>query len=760
MRTGLLSLLCVATCLESVALAQEAFQGAAWLRDPRFEGQPVLGVFDVHRRGSQAAKLKNIHTYFRKSFVLAERPRQALLRFTADDTAKLYVNGEFVMQGPEPGYPFAHPYYEVDVTRHLRDGENTLALHAYYHGLATRAFNSADNRSGVIAQLALTAADGSVRRVQTDGSWRCFASQTFSSDRVFGYETQFNENMNLNLEPAGWRGPGFDDAAWGAPLSGFQDHTFVAALAAPLQHTNACPVTLVQTAAGRWLADMGTEVVGHTRLRVRGQPGQAVTVWHGEELSATNAVRHNLRCNCDYVDKVTLTGREDLIEFFDYRAFRYIELIGAPGTPEVWVDVRRYPFDWAASAFQSSDGTLNKVWEISKRGVQMGSQGVFVDCPQREKGQYTGDTYLTVLSQLFLTGDPALTRKAIINFQQSQRFDSGMLCVAPGGYWQELAEWSLLWPQMVAYYYRMTGDRELVTSLVNADAFGKLIAYFSKLERADGLLTGVDRHKWVLVDWPNNLRGGYDYEKTKNGVNTVINSFYYGALRCAAEMARVAGRSDTAYAAKAERLRDVFNATLLDSASGLYIDGLYENGARSPKKSLHASGFPLYFGLVPESNRPAVIALIRQQRLNCGIYGAPYFIAALFQNNQSDLAYDLLTCKDLRSWNQMVKEGATTVFEAWGADQKKNASLCQPAAGTPVWLIIEHLLGLSPAEPGFKALRVAPHVPLALGALEVTFPTVAGPVTARYTKTSGISLKVPDGMRIIYATNAVVSAGT
>jgi hypothetical protein len=747
------AIFCFTWSLWSASLAQTPFQEAQWLRDPRFDGQPVLGVFDAQGTKAQATALKNVHTYFRKPFVLAALPQRAVLRFSADDYAKVYLNGACVVQGPEPSYPFDQPYYDVDVTPHVHAGENVLAAHVYYHGLATRAFNSADNRSGFVAVLTLTGTDGSVRTVATDGTWKAFASQMFSSDKVFGYNTQFNENMDLNLEPAGWRGSGFDDAAWAAPLTGFQDHVFVCAMTAPLQHAALSPVALERAAPDRWFADMGTEVVGHTRIRVRGGPRQTVTVWHGEELSAPQTVRHAMRCNCDYTDRITLTGGDDLAEFFDYRAFRYIEVIGATNRPLIWVDARNYPFDWKASSLRSSDERLNRIWDISKRGVQLGSQGVFVDCASREKGQYIGDAYMTALSQLLLTGDPSLTRKAILDFQKSQRFDSGMLAVAPGGFRQNLAEWSLLWPQMVSDYYRMTGDRVLVERLVREDAFGKLMGWFAQRERPDGLLSGMDRLKWVLVDWPANLRGEYDYENTKNGVNTVINAFYYGALKAAAEMSRAVGQSDAVYVEKAKRLRETFRTVLSDPASGLYIDGLYENGERSPKTSLHANGFALYFGLVPQENRAAVVALMRQQRLNCGIYGAPYFIAALFQNGEPDLAYELLTCDDVHSWGHMLKENATTPFEAWGADQKWNTSLCHPAGGMPVWLVIGSLLGLSPAEPGFKALRVAPHLPSALGSINVCFPTVAGPITVCYERGPGYVLTVPESVRVVDEAN-------
>ena len=734
--------------LPLLTVAQINFQDAQWLRDPCFEGEPVLGIFDVQKNKSTEATLKNVHTYFRKSFTLTAIPKQAMLRFTADDYAKIYLNGDFIIQGPEPAYPFAHPYYDIDITKHLHIGENVVAAHVYYHGLATRAFNSADNRSGFIAQLTLTAEDLSEQRIVTDNTWHCFKSNTFSSDRIFGYETQFNENMDLNLEPENWKKPGFDDSQWAEPLVGFQDHQFIAAITAPLQHTNATPVVLKQSATDQWFADMGTEVVGHTQIILAGKCGDVITIWHGEELSSPDIVRHKMRCNCDYVDQITLKDGSNNIDFFDYRAFRYIEVIGTTNRPAIRVDVRHYPFDWSASDCQSSDNTLNRIWEISKRGVQMGSQGIFVDCPSREKGQYTGDTYMTVLSQLLLTGDPSLTRKALIDFQQTQRFDPGMLCVAPGGFWQELAEWSLLWPQLLLYHYQVTGDKKLVTQMVTTGALDKLMEYFAGLEGKDRLLQAVDRHKWVLVDWPKNLRGGYDYEKTKNGVNTVINSFYYGALISAAELMRVAEHPHSKYTNKAKQLKESFNAILMDSASGLYIDGLYEDGTRSSKTTLHANGFPLYFGLVPDKNITPVVNLIKSQRLNCGIYGGPYFIAALFQNGHADLAYDLLTCKDSRSWNQMLKEGATTTFEAWGVDQKWNTSLCHPAAGMPVWIIIKYLMGLTPAEPGFTSLRVAPKIPSALNSITIRFPTVSGTISARYIKDKGYYLCVPEKIRI------------
>ena len=164
------------------------------------------------------------------------------------------------------------------------------------------------------------------------------------------------------------------DEAWPKAVAARQDHEFVKQITPPLDHWRADPVTFEEKEPGRWFVDFGIEVAGHTRIRVQGARGHVMTVWHGEELSAPKTVRHDMRCNCDYVDKITLSGADDLVEFYDYRGFRYIELLDAPGKPQVWVDVRHHPFDWEATHFASSNETLNRIWEISKRAVQMGCQ--------------------------------------------------------------------------------------------------------------------------------------------------------------------------------------------------------------------------------------------------------------------------------------------------------------------------------------------------------------------------------------------------
>jgi alpha-L-rhamnosidase len=722
--------------------AEEVFSGAEWLQDPRFAEIETIDFYHKeNEKGPEPEGPKNIHTLFRKTIQLREKPVSALLAITGDDYYKLYINGVFAVQGPEPGYPFVHPYYWLDASEFLEAGENCLAAHCFYQGLLNRVWNSADNRAGFIAALEVTYADGEKERFTTDTTWKYHDLRAFSSEETTGYSTQFIEDIDMRLVPADWRRADFDDSAWKTPAAGFQDHHFVRQITPPLQVRRVTPARIEAVEDGRWFYDFGMEIAGHTRIRIQGPEGHVITVRHGEELKAPEKVRYKMRCNCTYEEKAVLTGEKDLIEFYDYRAFRYMEILDAPEEPEVWVDARHHPFDPEKAAFKSEYDRIESIWTLCRNGVWTGSQGGFLDCPTREKGTYLGDAVITARSHMWLTGDTSLTKKTIWDFMQSRRICPGIMAVAPGSFMQEIAEYSLQYPLLLREYYRHSGDREFLEEAVDT-VFDGLYGYFAAYENDAGLLTGMDE-KWVLVDWPKNLRDGYDYDYAEKRANTVLNAFYYGALRTGAELLRELGRDATLFEARADRVEKAFAEYIADPDTGLYLDA-----PGSSHSALHANAIPLAFGLTAGADPAKMIALIRKKRLNCGVYIASYVIEACFRNGAADLGWELITSDDLHSWNTMLEAGATTCMEAWGPDQKWNTSFCHPWSSSPIYLLAEHVLGLSPAEPGWKKIRVAPRAIPDLPAMKLTVPHPAGRITVQYTPGESYRVTVPEGVPV------------
>ena len=740
MHLGKVGCLCLGLLLSSVAWAG-VFDGAQWLRDPVFEGVDVLNL--LHRATEPSPELfgpVNVHTLFRKEIVLQDKPVSATLAITADNYFKLFANGTYVFQGPAPGYHFAHPYLVQDIAAYLDEGVNCLASHVYYQGLRNRVWNSADNRSGFMLALDVRYADGTTERFVTDESWRCYPLDAFPTRETVGYQTQFLEHIDMRRIPRGWQQPGYDDSQWPQPLTGHQDHEFVEQITPPLQVTRYTPQKSRRVSDDRFWYDFGQVIVGHTRVHVQGEPGHVITIRHGEELLDSGEVRYDMRANCRYEEQPVLSGEKDLIAFYDYKSFRYVEILDAPEEPEVWVDVRHHPFDANKVSFASSNQLLEDIWRICQNSVVMSSQGVIVDTASREKGQYLGDCVIAQRSHLWLTGDATLSRKVVMDFAHSREIHAALMAVAPGSFMQEIADYSLQYPILALRYYQATGDSALATFLVD-EVFDGIFDYFALYENEKGLLAGITQRtsKWVVVDWPGNMRDNYDYSYSMEAGNTVLNAFYYGGLRAAAELRRLLGRSGDEYDSRAEQIALRFAEHLVDPDTGLYLDA-----PGSSHSSLHANAVPLALGLTAGADKARMIDHIREKRLSCGVYIASYVIEGLFKEGVADLAYDLITSTDTNSWHEMLRHGATASMEVWSPDQKGNTSWLHPWSSSPIYLIAEYVMGLSPAEPGWKGIRIAPAPISDLPDITMRVPLPTGDsIIAQYTTEEGYTYIVP-----------------
>jgi hypothetical protein len=151
---------------------------------------------DPARYTLQETDPQNVHTLFRRSFTLRKAPGSYILRISADDYAKYYVNGQFIGQGPAPDYLENYQYNEFDITQYLRDGDNMIMAHVYYQGLVNRVWISGDLRMGLIADL--IGPDGQTL-LYTDNNWEYAPIQNFLPGHTFGYKTQFAENFDSRI---------------------------------------------------------------------------------------------------------------------------------------------------------------------------------------------------------------------------------------------------------------------------------------------------------------------------------------------------------------------------------------------------------------------------------------------------------------------------------------------------------------------------------------------------------------------------------
>jgi hypothetical protein len=408
--------------------------------------------------------------------------------------------------------------------------------------------------------------------------------------------------------------------------------------------------------------------------------------------------------------------------------------------PFRWVEIEDvdadYPFDlirrraafsktWdeEAAAFECSDETLNRIWDLCKYSIKATTfAGVYVD-GDRERIPYEADAYLNQLSHY--TTDSNVTMAA-------RSFDWLM----ENGTWP--TEWS---PHMVFMAYAQwmySGDNDWLKERYESLKSKTLMHRSGE----DGLVRSdeLDRTRHDIVDWPKKERDGFVFTE----INTVVNAFHIEALEQMEEMARAVGKNQDAdaFAARIGLAKASFQEMLFDSTTGIYRDGV-----ETDHSSIHANFFPLAFGLVPEDKVGGVVAWLEKKDMQCSPYAGQYFMEALFNNGSDKKALDLILADGDRSWKHMLDSGTTITWEAWDLKYKSNQDWNHAWGAAPANLLPRFVLGVQPVAAGWTKATIRPFT----GELQHAsgrVPTTLGPVEIDWKNESSfqLSLSLPEGM--------------
>lgn len=630
---------------------------------------------------SHPRHLCNRHVIYRKKATLPKFTR-AIIRISADDYYKLYINGRFVAEGPTAGYPEAYFYNEIDVTDVLTEGENVIAAHCYYQGLINRVWVSGDLRQMLWCELYL---DGE-KMLESDSTFKCKYHSGYTECGMLGYETVYNECYDTGSPEACFMSPDFDDS----DFEYAREHLHPSWTLTPqptrmLEIYDIYPERIDAIDGGLRLF-FSTEAVGTLTFTAIGKRGEEITVRYAEELNSDGSVRFDMRCNCRCEEKMLLSGGEDELMQYDYKAFRYAEILYPAGVSisNVRMRVRHYPYE-ERFTYKTDNKKLSSVIELCKNTIKYSTQDKFQDCPIREKGTYLGDLMVAGRAHAILTGDFTMLKHAVRGFVESAMICDSLMAVSRSSFMQQIADYSLVLPALANWIYREDGDLQFLVEC--EPIMSRMYAYFCRYERPDGLLERV--HEWNMVDWPTNLRDGYAFPLTKPigaGVHNVINALWYGCKLAMKEMYLILGKKADFDEAKT---KSSYIFAFYNKDTGLYTDSPITDHS-----AVHSSVLALLFGIGTENAeiKARLIAHIKQKRLtSMGVYPAYFALAALKLAGEYELCTDLAT--DDGAWLNMISEGATLTFEAWGKDQKWNTSLCHPWAVAPLIIFAD---GVSP----------------------------------------------------------------
>ena len=640
-----------------------------WITDSEFCDLQPRNVFhkQLDKIDLPCESHRNRHILFRKKFNLDGRPESATVYISADDYYKLYINGSFVAQGPAPSYHFNYNYNVIDVSEYLKEGENTVAVHTLYQGLINRVWVSGDNRHGLILDLV---ADGKTV-VSSDETFLTKPHSAFSEMGTVGYDTQFLEQYDSRSADVGFESEDFDDSKWEkAKISLVDDHIPAEQKTDMLVFEKKPPVEK-KLDGNKLFLDFGSNYVGYLCLTARGSNGDEVIIRCGQELCDDGSVRYKMRAVCNYEEKWILRDGESKLDQFDYKAFRYAEIILPDGCEitDAYFNARHYPFELKANIKKEYRGNpdIERIWDLCINTQKYGVQEVIQDCMEREKGFYLGDGCYTALTHAVLTGKDDMVRKLIDDAFETSFITDGLVTCMDCAHMQEIAEYPLILVFTVIWHYNLTGDIEYLKQ--NYPKVRALLDSYRRDYEKDLVLRDLD--KWCVVDWPKNFRHGYDVDieegKVCKEAHVSINAYYIAAIRTANKIAEILNE---------EHYRD--ELPLTERFIALFYDKekhLFRDGESTQHTCLVGNAFPFGFDICPdeEFKQNVINSFVELGSHSLAFFALFPMLIGLSREGRDDLIKEALL--DKGAWLRMLDEGATTTFESWGKDTKWNTSL-------------------------------------------------------------------------------------
>lgn len=606
--------------------------------------------------------------YFRKNFVTNKKIASATAFITAHGLYEAQINGkrvgDYYLTPGWTSYKTRLQYQVFDVTNLLSNGQNAIGVtvgNGWYKGfLAWENNKDIYGKSlGVLLQINITYADGSLEKIYTDENWKS------STGSIRYAEIYHGETIDAREEKQGWSTSSYKDDSWSrVTVKEYSNDNLIATYNEPIKkHETFTPVKLIKTPKGETVLDFGQNLVGWVIVKANGAAGTKISIHHAEVLDkAGNFYTDNMRAakvRANYILKGI--GEEVFEPHFTFYGFRYIKIEGYPGEvkPEHFTAVALYSAMKRTGDFTSSHALINQL----QHNIQWGQRGNFLDvptdCPQRdERLGWTGDAQAFSRTAAHNFGVNNFFSKWLKDVEADQLPNGSVPFVVPNvlgptasgsAGWADVAN-IIPWNIYLAY-----GDKRVLenqyTSMKNWVGFMQ--------SKSENFLWNKGFH---FGDWL--FYRPFDDNDGRSAVTDkymIAQCFFAHSTQLVINAAKVLGKGEDIVKYEI-LLREIKNAFVKEY--------LTPNG-RLVSSTQTAYVLALNFDMLPENLRKQAAEKLAEnvksydKHLTTGFLGTPYLCHVLSRYGYSDLAYDLLFQESYPSWLYPVKMGATTIWERW-----------------------------------------------------------------------------------------------
>jgi alpha-L-rhamnosidase len=704
----------------------------------------------------------------RKEFNLKQKVKSARAYVTSLGLYEMEINGKRVSDARfTPGFSSFHKrlqYQIYDITDYLQEGQNAVGVFladGWYRGHLW--FKAKPNIFGrelaLLAQIRIEYEDGSIETIGTDSSWQCSAGPIRCSDLYYG------EVYDARKEIPGWSEPGCKYDKWEKvkKLDYSKAHLVCSPCAAVKIKEEIQPQRILTTPKGELVVDLGQNIAGIIQLQVEGESGREITLSYGEELTTEgnftieqlDLLGHQRRAGRFYqIDRyISKSGSEVFEPRFTFHGFRYVKIEGYPGELNLnsikgLVIYSDLP---VTGEFSCSNPLINQL----QHNILWSQKGNFLDvpsdCPQREKMGWTGDIQIYAPTACFLMDSSGFLIKWLQDLKVDQ-MDSGLvphivpwlpdypvygrLGVGGSAGWGDAC---IIVPWILYLYY---GDKKNLDEMYSV--MKKWIGFIQL--RSKNYIWSKGMH-WG--DWLEPGRKVYYYFLPWAPKGYVATPLFAYSSHLLSKIARVLGKDNDAdyYRGLSEKVKEA------------YFNKYVKKDGRVKPSRQGAYVLALTYDMVSEEMRPKLAAHLAKMiedndyHLDTGFLSTPHLCQVLCDNGYEDIAFKVLNQDTIPSWLYEVKNGATSVWEAWDCIKadgtlRKGMSFNHYAFGAVGEWLYRYIAGIEMDEenPGSKRIILSPHPGGGLTEAQAVYQSPHGEIKSSWKLSEGkmtYSITVP-----------------
>ena len=503
------------------------------------------------------------------------------------------------------------------------------------------------------------------------------------------------------------------------------------------------PVRIIKNEKG-YIYDFGVNIAGVFTLNIVANQGQKLDFYCAETLRDHDLLMETVsfldRWDLNYIHQhvtyICKEGKQTYSPTLTYFGFQYIRVEGVTDE-QATLDLLSATVLHSAikqrGYFRTDNEIINKIQECVMRSNYSNLFYFPTDCPHREKNGWTDDANFSAEQMNYNLDVYDTLREWLYNIRLSQREDGVLPGIIPTTGWGY--EWGngpmsdAIIVELPYQLYRFSGKKEILEE--NAEAIKLYIEHVKRQEKLDGLF------HYGIGDWCE--AGSYNEFSMSTPGEICDTLTVLQILLTAERIYRILEKNEWAEEIKEfyQKVRNNFREKYCKEEGWIAC------------KTQTAQAMGLILGVFGEKETSLayrnLVNLIHENNdtMKVGVVGVKYLFDVLVKNGDVDLALELVTTEKWPSYGNLVRLGATTLWEMFQKvdsleDYKpyncdgRALSLNHHFWGCISAWFYREIAGLNVIKHNY--VEVSPKIPSVLNFAEAALETETGVLSVRWEK--------------------------